>query len=117
MDCNRYPLGRLPDAHGVYEQLQWGEIPVLDELDWSAVLKIPVGSVEKDTRIRLVAGVEIHERNPNPIEPTQFALQACWHRGTSGRLGPCARWPPQSWRQEHSIHAHSAPRPTGHCRD
>ena len=56
MECNRYPLGRLPEAHGVYEQLQWGEIPVLDELYWSAVLKIPVRSVEKDTRICLVAG-------------------------------------------------------------
>jgi hypothetical protein len=76
MECNRYSLGRLPDAHGVYEQLQRGEIPALNKLYWGAVLKIPIGSVEKDTRIRLVAGIEIHERHPNPIEPTQFALQA-----------------------------------------
>src|SRR5258708_12001796 len=76
MECNGYPVGRLRDDHGVYERLQWGEIAVRDELYWSAVLKIPVRSVEKDTRIRLVAGVEIHERHPNPIEPTQFALQA-----------------------------------------
>src|SRR3979490_591909 len=87
MECNRYPLGRLPDAHGVYEQLQWGEIPVLDELYWSAVLKIPVRSVEKDARIRLVAGVEIHERRPNPLEPTQFALQAAGIVGLAAGVG------------------------------
>ena len=47
MECNRYPLDRLPGAHGVDEKFQWGKIPILDEFDGGMVLKISVGGIEK----------------------------------------------------------------------
>ena len=60
MECNCYSLDRLPGAHGVDEKLQRGKIPILDELDGGMILKAPIGSVEKDAGIRLVAGVEVN---------------------------------------------------------
>jgi hypothetical protein len=76
MECNCDSLAWLPGAHGVNEQLQRGEIPILDELDGDMVLKIPVGSIEKDASIRLVAGVELKQGHPDPIKTPEFSLQA-----------------------------------------
>jgi hypothetical protein len=76
MECNCDSLGRLPGAHGVNEKLQRGKIPVLDELDGGVVLKVPVGSIEKDASIRLVAGVEVKQGHPDSIKTAEFPLQA-----------------------------------------
>ena len=76
MECNCDSLTWLPGAHGVNEKLQRGEIPILDELDGGVVLKIPVGSIEKDASIPLVASVELKQGHPDPIKTAEFSLQA-----------------------------------------
>src|ERR1700723_1751635 len=76
MECNCDSLAWLPGAHGVNEKLQRGEIPILDELDGGVVLKIPVGSIEKDAGIRLVSSVELKQGHPDPIKTAEFCLQA-----------------------------------------
>jgi hypothetical protein len=76
IECNCDSLAWLPGAHGVNEKLQRGEIPILDELDRGLVLKIPVGSIEKDANIRLVASVELKQGHPDPIKTAEFSLQA-----------------------------------------
>jgi hypothetical protein len=76
MECKRYSLDGLSGAHGVNEKLQWGKVTILDELDGGMVLKAPIGGVEKDTGVGLVAGVEVNERNPDSIETAEFPLQA-----------------------------------------
>ena len=76
MECNCDSLAWLPGAHGVNEKLQRCEIPILDELDGGLVLKIPVGSIEKDASIPLVASVELKQGHPDPIKTAEFSLQA-----------------------------------------
>ena len=76
IECNGYSLGWLPDTHCVYEQLQRSQIPILNEFYRSAILKIPIGSIEKDTRMGLVAGIKINDRHPDPVKAAKFALQA-----------------------------------------
>src|ERR1700723_3561501 len=76
MECNCDSLAWLPGAHGVNEQLQRGEIPILDELDGGMVLKIPVGSIEKDARIRLAPSGELKPGHPDAIKTAEFSLQA-----------------------------------------
>ena len=60
MECNCYSLDRLSGTHGVDEKLQRGKIPILDEFNGGMVLKAAVGGIEKDTSIRLIAGVEVN---------------------------------------------------------
>jgi hypothetical protein len=38
------------------------------------VLKIPVRSIEKDTRVGFVAGIKFHHSHPDTVYPPQFAL-------------------------------------------
>jgi hypothetical protein len=40
------------------------------------VLKMTVGSIEREACLRLVAGIEVHDRNPDPIDAAQLALRA-----------------------------------------
>src|SRR5258708_38941161 len=75
-ECNLSSLGGLPDIHCIDEQLQRGEIPILDEFYRSMVLKMPIGRVEKDAGIGFIAGIKIHECDPNPVYPAQLALEA-----------------------------------------
>ena len=96
MECNRYSLDRLSGAHGVDEKLQGGKIPVLDELNGSMVFKAPIGGVEKDAGIRLVAGVEVNERYPDSIQTTQLSLEAAG----IGRLADAGRLPANSLRDD-----------------
>ena len=76
MECKRYSLDGLSGAHGVNEELQWGKVTILDELDGGMVLKAPIGGVEKNTGVGLVAGIEVNERNPDSIETAKLPLQA-----------------------------------------
>jgi hypothetical protein len=76
MECKGGSLCRLTDAHSIEKQFQRTEVPLFDEFNWSVVLKMTIGSIEKDAGMRLVAGIKIHERNPNSIDATQLALQA-----------------------------------------
>jgi len=76
MEYKRYSLGRLPDAHGVDEKLQGRKIAILDELDGGVVLKVPVGSIEENAGVGLVACIEVNQRNPDSIQATQLPLQA-----------------------------------------
>jgi hypothetical protein len=38
------------------------------------VLKAPVGGIEKDAGVGLVAGIEINQRNPDSIKTPEFPL-------------------------------------------
>jgi hypothetical protein len=76
MECKGYSLGRLPDAHGVDEKLQGRKIAILNELDGGVVIKVPVWSIEEDTGVGLVAGIEVNERYPDSIKTAEFTLQA-----------------------------------------
>jgi hypothetical protein len=92
MECKRYSLEGLSGAHGVNEELQWGKVAILDELDGGMVLKTPIGGVEKYTGVGLVAGIEVNERYPDSIKTAEFTLQAAG----VGRLADARRLPANS---------------------
>lgn len=49
---------------------------IISKLDGGVVLKVPVGGIETDASIRLVAAVEVKQGHPDPIKTAEFSLQA-----------------------------------------